>query len=83
LDLFKLLARLNGEEYAFFLNQELPGLWNQFKDYLYQEPIDTLEQLDDKIHETIVTIRENVQQNLIRRDTTSIESNGGHFEHRI
>jgi hypothetical protein len=43
---------------------------------------------DDKIYETIVAITpemlENVQQNLIRRaTTTSIESNGGHFEHRI
>jgi DNA-binding GntR family transcriptional regulator len=63
---------------------ELPGLWNQFKDYIYQKSIDTLEKLDDKFHEAIVTITlENVQQNLIRRATTCIESNGEHFEHRI
>jgi hypothetical protein len=64
---------------------ELPGLWNQFKDYIYQKSIDTLEELDDKFHEAIVTpeMLENVQQNLIRRATTCIESNGGHFEHRI
>jgi site-specific DNA-cytosine methylase len=53
---FKLPARLNSEAYAFFLNEEVPGLWNSFKDYVYQEPIDTLEELDDKSHEAIVII---------------------------
>jgi hypothetical protein len=66
---------------------ELPGLWNQFKNYIYQKSINTLEELDDKFHEAIVTITpemlENVQQNLIRRATTCIESNGGYFEHLI
>jgi hypothetical protein len=65
---------------------ELSGLWNQFKDYIYQKSIDTLGELDDKFHEAIVTITpemlENVQQNLIRRATTFIESNGN-IEHRI
>jgi hypothetical protein len=45
---------------------EIPGLWNQFKDYIYQKSIDTLEELDAKFHESIVTITpemlENVQQ---------------------
>jgi transposase-like protein len=66
---------------------ELPGLWNQFKDHIYQKSIDTLEELDDKFPEAIVIITpemlENVQQNLIRRTTTCIDSNRGHFEHRI
>jgi hypothetical protein len=66
---------------------ELPGFWNPFKDYIYQKSIDTLEELDDKFHGAIVTITpeilENAQQNLIRRATSCIESNGGHFEHRI
>jgi hypothetical protein len=73
--------------FFFFFNEELPGLWNQCKDYIYQKSIDTLEELDDKFHEAIVTITpemlENAQQNLIRRATTCIESNGGHFEHCI
>jgi hypothetical protein len=57
----------------------LHGLWNQFKDYVYQKSIDTLEELGDKIHEAIVTITpdmiENLQQNLIR--PALAESNGG------
>jgi hypothetical protein len=68
-NLFKLHARLNGDEYAFFLNEELSGLWNQFKKYVYQKFIDTLEDLDNKIHEAIVTITpemlENVQPNYV------------------
>jgi hypothetical protein len=62
---FKLPARLNSAKHAFFLNEELPGLWNQFKDYyVYQESIDTLEELDDKIYETIVAITPEMLENV-------------------
>jgi hypothetical protein len=39
----------------FFLNKELPGLWNQFKDNIYQKSTDTREELDDKFHEAVLT----------------------------
>ncbi|KAH0815548.1 hypothetical protein GEV33_007243 [Tenebrio molitor] len=52
-------------------------LWNQLKDYVYREPVDTLEILEERLHEAMATLEpamlENVQRNLIRRSTMCIQ----------
>jgi hypothetical protein len=59
-------------------------LWNQLKDYVYREPVDTLEILEERLHEAMATLEpamlENVQRNLIRRSTMCIQEGGRHFE---
>ncbi|XP_011698897.1 PREDICTED: putative nuclease HARBI1 [Wasmannia auropunctata] len=59
-------------------------LWGHLKQYVYQEPIDDLEELEDKIIEAIATITPNMiisaTTNLLRRAQLCIECDGGHFE---
>jgi hypothetical protein len=60
-------------------------LWNQFKDYIYREPVDTLEELQNRLQESIATLTpemlRNVQNNLLRRAALCIEVGGREFEH--
>jgi hypothetical protein len=60
-------------------------LWNQFKDYIYREPVDTLEELENRLQESIATLTpvmlRNIQNNLLRRAALCIEVGGRQFEH--
>jgi hypothetical protein len=58
-------------------------LWGHMQNYIYSEPIATLEELDGKIVKAIATITQEMLQNtrsLIRRANFCIEMHGGHFE---
>jgi hypothetical protein len=53
------------------------------QNYIYSEPIATLEELDGKMVKAIATITPEMLQNtrsLIRRANFCIEMHGGHFE---
>jgi hypothetical protein len=60
-------------------------LWNQFKDFIYREPVDTLEELENRLQESISTVKpemlRNVQNNLLRQAALCIEVGGRQFEH--
>lgn len=62
-------------------------LWGTVKEYVYQEQINTREELEGKIIEAFATITEemllNAQQSLIRRARLCIQCDGGHFEHLL
>jgi hypothetical protein len=53
-------------------------------DYVYHEPVNSLEQLDDRLHEALATITpqmiQGAQASLIRRARLCIQIGGGHFE---
>jgi hypothetical protein len=59
-------------------------LWGHMQNYIYFEPIATLEELNGKIVEAIATITpemlQNTKRSLIRRANLCIEMHGGHFE---
>jgi hypothetical protein len=58
-------------------------LWGHMQNYIYSEPIATLEELDGKMVKAIATITPEMLQNtrsLIRRANFCIEMHGGHFE---
>jgi hypothetical protein len=59
-------------------------LWGHVKNYVYREPVNSLEQLDDRLHEALATITPQViqgaQASLIRRARLCIQIGGGHFE---
>jgi hypothetical protein len=46
-------------------------LWGYMKNYVYREPVNSLEQLDDRLHEALATITpqmiQGAQASLIRR----------------
>jgi hypothetical protein len=54
------------------------------KNYVYREPVNSLEQLDDRLHEALATITpqmiQDAQASLIRRARLGIQIGGGHFE---
>lgn len=63
-------------------------LWGHMKQLVYAEPIDTLEQLTERIINAALRIQneqafENVQHSLIRRCQACIQANGGHFEQTL
>jgi hypothetical protein len=57
------------------------------KSYIYREPINTLEELNDPIHEPLTTVIPNMlrpaRENLIRRARLFLQMKGGHFEHLL
>jgi hypothetical protein len=59
-------------------------LWGHMKNYVYREPVNSLEQLDDRLHEALATITpqmiQGAQASLIRRARLCIQIDGGHFE---
>lgn len=59
-------------------------LWGYMKNYVYREPVNSLEQLDDRLHEALATITpqmiQGAQASLIRRARLCIQIGGGHFE---
>jgi hypothetical protein len=60
------------------------------KNYIYREPINILEELNDQIHETLATVIPNMsnmlrlaRENLIKRARLFLQMKGGHFEHLL
>jgi DNA-binding MarR family transcriptional regulator len=59
------------------------------KNYIYREPINILEELNDQIHETLATVIPNVlrlaRENLIKikRARLFLQMKGGQFEHML
>jgi DNA-binding MarR family transcriptional regulator len=57
------------------------------KNYIYREPINILEELNDQIHEALATVIPNVlrlaRENLIKRAPLFLQMKGGHFEHLL
>jgi hypothetical protein len=57
------------------------------KNYIYHEPINILEELNDQIHETLATVVPNMlrlaRENLIKRARLFLQMKGGHFEHLL
>jgi hypothetical protein len=57
------------------------------KNYIYREPINILEELNDQIHETLATVIPNMlrlaSENLIKRARLFLQMKGGHFEHLL
>jgi hypothetical protein len=55
------------------------------KNYIYREPINILEELNDQIHETLATVIPNMlrlaRENLIKRARLFLQMKGGDFEH--
>jgi hypothetical protein len=55
--------------------------------YIYREPINILEELNDQIHETLATFIPNMlrlaRENLIKRARLFLQMKGGHFEHLL
>jgi hypothetical protein len=58
-----------------------------WKNYIYREPINTLEELNDQIHEALATVIPNMlrlaREHLIRRARLCLQMKGGHFEHLL
>jgi hypothetical protein len=57
------------------------------KNYIYREPINILEELNDQIHETLATVIPNVlrlaRENLIKLARPFLQMKGGHFKHLL
>jgi hypothetical protein len=57
------------------------------KNYVYREPMNCLEQLDDRLHEALATntlqMIQGAQASLIRRAHLCIQIGGSHFEQLI
>jgi hypothetical protein len=57
------------------------------KNYIYREPINILEELNDQIHEALATVIPNMlrlaRENLIKRAGLFLQMKGGHFEHLL
>jgi hypothetical protein len=55
------------------------------KNYIYREPINILEELNDQIHETLATVIPNMlrlaRENLIKRARLFLQMKGDHFEY--
>jgi hypothetical protein len=55
------------------------------KNYIYRQPINTLEELNDPIHEPLATVISNMlrpaRENLIKRTRLFLQMKGGDFEH--
>ena len=60
-------------------------VWGYLKEFVYSVRIDTMEQLENRIHEGFRNLRVkmndiNLSLDIIKRFNTCIEQNGGHFE---
>lgn len=59
-------------------------LWAYLKEYVYRQPVATIEELEDRLREAIATVTpqmlENMQMNLLRRAAMCVQMGGGHFE---
>jgi hypothetical protein len=57
------------------------------KNYIYREPINILEELNNQIHEALATVISNMfrlaRENLIKRARLFLQMKGGHFEHLL
>jgi hypothetical protein len=57
------------------------------KNYIYREPINTLEELNDRIHDALATVIPNMlrltRKNLIKRARLFLQMEGGHFEYLL
>jgi DNA-binding MarR family transcriptional regulator len=57
------------------------------KNYIYHEPINTLEELNDRIHEALATVIPNMlrlaRENLIKRTRQFLQMKGGNLEHLL
>jgi hypothetical protein len=58
------------------------------KNYIYREPINTLEELNDRIHEALATVISNImfrlaRENLIKRARLFLQMKGGNLEHLL
>jgi len=62
-------------------------LWGHLKNFIYRNPVETLEDLEEQLHCAIATITpemiQRVQENLIRRTNMCIQMEGLHFEHML
>jgi hypothetical protein len=58
-----------------------------FEIYIYREPINILEELNDQIYETLATVIPNMlrlaRENLIKLARLFLQMKGGHFEHLL
>jgi hypothetical protein len=58
-----------------------------FKNYIYRELINILEELNDQIHETLATVIPKMlrlaREYLIKRVRLFFQMKGGHFEHLL
>lgn len=61
--------------------------WGTIKDYVYRMPINTVEELSDRIDEALATITPEMiqrsRENFITRAQLCREMEGGHFEHLL
>jgi hypothetical protein len=57
------------------------------KNYIYREPINISEELNNQIHETLATVIPNMlrlaRENLIKRARLFLQMKCGHFEHLL
>jgi hypothetical protein len=57
------------------------------KKYIYREPINILEELNDQIHQALATVIPNMlrlaRKNLIKQARLFLQMKGGHFEHLL
>jgi len=64
-------------------------IWGYLKSLVYAEPINNLEQLENRIEEACVTIRikpgvfERARDSFLRRCRVCIDMEGGHFQHLL
>jgi hypothetical protein len=60
-------------------------LWGHLKNYIYREPVNNLEELNDRIHEALTSVTPNMlrmaRENLIKRARLRLHMEDGHFEH--
>jgi hypothetical protein len=58
-----------------------------FKNYIYRELINILEELNDQIHETLATVIPNMlrlaRENFKKRARLFLQMKGGHFQHLL
>lgn len=62
-------------------------LWGHVKNVIYREPVNTEEELRNRIQEAFATITPQMitdsKLSLLRRARLCLEMDGGHFEHRL
>ncbi|XP_020299364.1 uncharacterized protein LOC109863516 [Pseudomyrmex gracilis] len=62
-------------------------LWGHLKNLIYQNPVESLEDLEKQLYNAIATITskmvQRAQDNLLRRANMCIQMDGLHFEHML
>jgi hypothetical protein len=62
-------------------------LWRYLKNYIYHEPVNNLEELNDRIYEALATVIPNMlrlaRENLIKRARLCLHMEGGYLEHLL